>query len=166
MYCPQCGATNEENTRYCVACGLDIQEHISRWQQLATATQQPSEAQSAVVSQFPYSPPPNQQQPLYPMQPSYPQGYPYQPYSQQQAHYGAIPRISNYLGWAIASILLCWLVGAIAVYHSCQVGNKMAMGDYEGAMKSSKNAKYYVWLSFCIGTFFLVLAIIGVIIEG
>ena len=44
--------------------------------------------------------------------------------------YGSAPRIPNYLGWAIAVLILCfWPTGIAAVVFAAQVDNRVAIGD-------------------------------------
>jgi len=31
MYCPQCGATNEENAAFCASCGTDLKKYTEEW---------------------------------------------------------------------------------------------------------------------------------------
>jgi len=58
----------------------------------------------------------------------------------------------NYLVWAILSTILCCLpFGIVSIVFAAQVNSKWQAGDFEGAMRSSKSAKTWAWVSFGIG---------------
>jgi ribosomal protein L37E len=147
MYCPQCGGNNEDSIRYCTTCGLDLDKYRQQWQQ--PTGQQPPVYQQPVQQAPVYQ---QQYQPQYPAPPQY-----YQP----APAYGAVPRISSYMGWAIAVLILCfWPTGIVAVVYASQVGNRLALGDYAGAQESSHKAKVWCWVTFGIG----IAAVVAVII--
>jgi hypothetical protein len=86
MYCPQCGAANEDSARFCSTCGLDMEEYKKTWQQPAggAAGQPPApEPQPQTMGQQSYGPPPYQQQ--------YQQPYQTQQYYQPTQRYGPCP---------------------------------------------------------------------------
>lgn len=152
MYCPQCGAANDDSAGVCGTCGFDLVEYRQRWQ---TPGAQGAEQQPA----GPYSAPPYRQ----PHEPAYrtPQ-YDAPPYG-HVAPYMSIPRVPSYLGWAIAVLILCfWPTGIAAVVYASQVDNKLVMGDVDGARESSRKAKLWCWISFgiSIGLFFVGLLIV------
>jgi hypothetical protein len=61
------------------------------------------------------------------------------------------PPPNNYLGWAIASTLLCCLpAGIVAIVFAAQVNGKWMAGDFQGAMTSSRNAKIWTIVSACM----------------
>jgi interferon-induced transmembrane protein len=61
---------------------------------------------------------------------------------------GAPPQ--NYLVWAILTTLFCCLpAGVVAIVFAAQVNSKWAMGDFQGALNSSKNAKLWSIISAC-----------------
>lgn len=63
-----------------------------------------------------------------------------------------MPQVANHLGWAIAALVLAfWPTGIVAVVFASQVDNKLIMGDYEGAIRSSKRAKLWSWISLGAG---------------
>ena len=103
-------------------------------------------------------------------QPDYNQGYdnqgydPYGGYPQQPQQ--PAPHISNYLAWAIVCIFLCWPLAIPAIVYASKVNNLIAMGDYEGAMNASKNAKTFCIIATVLGAIAIVLGIIGGIIGG
>jgi t-SNARE complex subunit (syntaxin) len=78
-----------------------------------------------------------------------------------------MPRIPSYLGWAIAVLILCfWPTGIAAVVYASQVDNKVALGDIQGAMESSRKAKTWCWVTFGIAAAFWVIGIaIAVIVA-
>ncbi len=156
MYCPQCGGTNDDAARFCTTCGLDMESYRKQWQQpgpSAAGQQPPAEGtHQQPYGQQSYGPPPYQQQ--------YPQQY-YQP----APGYGAMAHVPSYMGWAIAVLILCfWPTGIVAVVYASQVGNKLATGDYAGAVHSSKRAKLWSWISLGVALAGIVIAIIAFII--
>jgi hypothetical protein len=160
MFCPQCGTSNTEDSRFCSKCGLDLNAYKA-----GMAPGQPS------GGGYQTPPPPSYQQPQYQQgyqQPPY-QGYQQPPYQQPQPPYGGgyggvVPRVASHLGWAIAVLILCFLpTGIVAVVHASHVNNRLAIGDVNGAMESSHKAKVWCWVTFAIGIFWIVLAIIGAI---
>jgi hypothetical protein len=75
--------------------------------------------------------------------------------------------LPTYLGWAIATLLLCfWPASVVALVYGGQVNSKLAMGDYNGALHSSGRAKLWCWISFGVAIGFWVLAIIIIIIAA
>lgn len=155
MYCPQCGGNNDDSTRFCATCGQDLDKYRQQWQEpgAQAAGQQPPPYQQP-------APQPAQQAPVYQQQyqPVY-QAPP--PYYQPVPAYGAAPRISSHMGWAIATLILCfWPTGIAAVVYASQVGNRLALGDYAGAQESSHKAKVWCWVTFGIGIAWIVAVII------
>ncbi len=158
MYCPQCGGANEDKAVFCSACGLDLSQYREQWASPgAQAAGQVHPAYEQPGQQVPqYQPPPYQQ-----YQPQY-----QAPQYRQPAPYGSYPRISSYLGWAIAVLILCfWPTGIAAVVYASQVDNKVALGDIAGAQESSHKARMWCWISFGIAAAGCVIAIIIVIIA-
>ena len=67
--------------------------------------------------------------------------------------------IPNYLVMAIISLFCCMPLGIVAIIFAAQVNSKLATGDIQGAMSSSKTAKIcsmvaialgLVWVIFCV----------------
>lgn len=57
------------------------------------------------------------------------------------------PQIPNYLVWAIlTTIMCCPAFGIVAIINAASVNKKIALGDYSGAMASSKNARTFAIL--------------------
>lgn len=127
----------------------------------APAGEPQAQPQQAPPSAYPPPsgyPPPYQQQyqptyhtPPYQAGPGYqPAGY-YQP-GPYQPGYGIMPKISSYMGWAIATLILCfWPTGIVAVVYASKVGNLLALGDIRGAHEASGKAKTWCWVTFGIG---------------
>jgi hypothetical protein len=156
MYCPQCGGANEDAAKFCTTCGLDFDTYRQQWQQPAG---QPSTQQTPSYGQSVQQGPPYQQQ--------YQQTYQAPQYYQPTPAYGAVPRIPSHMGWAIATLILCfWPTGIVAVVFASQVGNKLALGDYAGAQESSRKAKRWCWITFGVGIAVIIIAIIGVVLAA
>ena len=62
------------------------------------------------------------------------------------------PKPNNYLGWAIASTLLCCLpAGIVSIVYAAQVDGKWAASDYAGALESSNKARTWAIVSAVVG---------------
>lgn len=195
MYCPQCGAVNDDGAGTCGLCGYDLNKYKEQWREdhpgqeagAPPAGGAPgSPAAGAAVpggmsatgttagpgyQQGPYQGDPYQrpyQAPPYQQVP-YPGTYqspPYAPYA-PGAPYGQMPpRIPSYLGWAIAVFILCfWPTGIVALVYASQVDNKLIMGDIAGAQHSSRQARLWCWITFWIAVAGIVIAIIGIVVA-
>jgi hypothetical protein len=179
MYCPQCGATNEDNAAFCASCGTDLRKYKEQW----TEPQQGDAAPAAgpTTSQPPYqpqyqqapqTPPPYQQAPGYQQGGYYPPaGYNQPPYPAQPGYRpaypgGVLPNIPSYLGWAIATLILCfWPTGIVAIVYATKVGNLLAVGDVYGAQEASHKAKQWCWITFFIALAAWVIAIILIVLS-
>jgi ribosomal protein L40E len=74
--------------------------------------------------------------------------------------------VPNYLVQAIlVTIFCCVPFGIPAIVFAAQVNGKLAEGDYEGAIETSKKAKRWCWISFSVGLGFGVIYLAGVIIS-
>ena len=124
-----------------------------------------------------YPPPyPQQPQPTYQTPPPYQQGYPagyqqpvYPPagYQRPGYNYGTIPNIPSYMGWAIATLILCfWPTGIVAVVFASRVGNRLALGDIPGAQEASRKAKMWTWITFGIGVALWIIVIVGTVLAA
>jgi uncharacterized membrane protein YvbJ len=76
--------------------------------------------------------------------------------------------IANYLVQAILLTIFCCLpFGIPAIVFAAQVNTKVASGDYNGAIKSSRQAKMWCWISFGgglgISLIYLLVMVIGLI---
>ncbi|MDP6226480.1 MAG: CD225/dispanin family protein, partial [Dehalococcoidia bacterium] len=60
--------------------------------------------------------------------------------------------VPNYLIQAILVTLFCCMpFGVVAIVYAAQVNGKLASGDHEGAVRTSRTAKTWVWVSFGVG---------------
>jgi len=144
MYCPSCGATNDDTARFCTTCGQNLDEYRKQWRESSGRDEQQTHKQAYQ----PYSPPPLQTPP-----------YRTDPYSVEQPH-GVLPRIPSYMGWAIAVLILCfWPTGIVAVVYASRVGERLALGDIAGAQEASRKARMWCWISFAIAVAGLVLSL-------
>ncbi len=58
----------------------------------------------------------------------------------------------SYLVWSvIMTIVCCTIPGIVAIVFSSQVTSKYMVGDYEGAVKASRNAVIWIIVSFVLG---------------
>jgi uncharacterized membrane protein YvbJ len=77
------------------------------------------------------------------------------PYQSSMAGSGSFqpgPNIPSYLPQAILSTICCCLpFGIVAIVYAAQVSSKLAVGDFEGARRSSDSAKMWCWVAFGIG---------------
>lgn len=63
-----------------------------------------------------------------------------------------ISKPKNYLVWSILATICCCLpFGIVSIVHASNVDRSWALGDYDGAIKSAKNAKKWLWISVIIG---------------
>ena len=122
MYCRTCGATNDYAARFCGNCGQKQQE------------------QQAIPDPEP--------------EPRYTQFSPggdpgYDTYSSQSVY---PPHVPNYLVQAILVTLFCCVpFGIVSIVYAAQVNGKVALGDMEGARRTSRSAKNWAWISFGVG---------------
>jgi Interferon-induced transmembrane protein len=139
MKCPNCAADIADTSVECEFCG----HHISSTTEISEQHEIPSLSSASIPE------PPAQ--PVSPPIPSAePSENPYANYSAASsgASYAA-GSVPNHLVWAIISTLCCcWPMGIVAIVYAAQVDNKLATGDYQGAVSSSNNAKLWSWISF------------------
>jgi hypothetical protein len=187
MYCPQCGTTNEESAAFCASCGTDLRKYKEQWTETPQGDAAPTAATADAAQaagpaatpppyqpqyqQAPQTPPPYQQAPGYQQGAYYPPaGYQQPPYQQQPYRPGypggTIPNIPSYLGWAIATLILCfWPTGIVAIVYATKVGNLLAVGDVYGAQEASKKAKMWCWITFGIAIAVWVITLILVVLS-
>lgn len=92
-----------------------------------------------------------------------------QPYNFNQGPQGPPP--PNYLVWAILTTIFCCMpTGIVSIVFAAQVNSKWQMGDIDGAMNSSKNAKTWAWVSFGVGLVtyivYIALVFLGIFSAG
>ena len=87
--------------------------------------------------------------------------------TQQQQPIVPPPRPKNWLVESIlATIFCCMPFGIVGIIFAAQVNDKYDSGDYEGALRSSKEAARWTKISFFIQLGLAVLWIICAIIWG
>jgi hypothetical protein len=70
--------------------------------------------------------------------------------------------IPNYLVPSILTTLFCCLpAGIVAIVYAAQVNSRQQAGDIDGAMRASKNAKTWCFISLGVG---LVLIVVGFLV--
>ena len=75
--------------------------------------------------------------------------------------------VPTYLAQAILVTIFCCLpLGIPAIVFAAQVNGKLAAGDYEGAVRTSRTAKIWCWISFGIGIGFLLIWVLLGIFAG
>ena len=78
-------------------------------------------------------------------------------------------RPPNYLALAIISTILCCIVpGIVSIIYSTQVNSAYDMGDYDKAMRASKNAKTWGIVAIAIAAvgWIIYIAIFGLAFIG
>lgn len=134
MYCPRCRAKNSDTARFCGNCGQTLQEQN-------TPPELPPPQQSAPEESF-SGPGPD-----------------YDPFRGGEREYepyrgtaGYLPKVPNYLVQAILVTLFCCVpLGIVSIIYAAQVNGKVALGDIEGARRTSRSAKNWALLSFGVG---------------
>ncbi len=62
------------------------------------------------------------------------------------------PHPPNHLAMAIITLVLCCqITGIVSVIYATQVNSKYAVGDYEGAIRASENAKTWWIIGLALG---------------
>jgi hypothetical protein len=177
MYCPQCGTPNEDSAAFCKSCGAAL----AKYQQQSSAPDGETAVTEAATGDTGYTadttaqtdsttPTPAPYQPQYqPGAYQQPAGQ-YPPPAYQQGGYAPgysrppMPNVPSYLGWAIATLILCfWPTGIVAVVYATKVGNLLSIGDLRGAQDASHNAKVWCWVTFGIAAAIWVISIIIVV---
>ena len=75
--------------------------------------------------------------------------------------------VPNYLVQSIlVTIFCCWPVGIPAIVYAAQVNSKLAVGDREGAIDSSRKAKKWAWIAFGLGMSVIVLYLLAILFLG
>ncbi len=151
MYCTKCGTRNDDSANTCIQCGNAL-----RPASFGTPVTPPSA-----------TPPPPPQAPVPPV-PQY-QAPIAQAYTQPPPQ-----QIPNYLVQAILVTVFCCLpFGIASIVFAAQVNGKVAAGDIQGALQSSKQAKTFAWVAFGCGALvmggyaiFMVLVMAGAIASG
>jgi predicted secreted protein len=75
--------------------------------------------------------------------------------------------IPNYLVPAILTTVFCCLpAGIVAIVYAAQVNGKVAAGDIQGALASSKNARTWMFVSLGIGLAIMIFYVVMMIVGG
>lgn len=134
MYCSKCGAVNDENGEFCTSCGNSLNGIVTESQDKQVAQQVSSNYNNAPI-----------------------RGY---------------DRVPSYMAWSIISTILSLFLlnflalpaGIVAIVFSSQVDTKLRGGDYDGAVRSSKNAKIWNWVATALEIISVILIILFVIL--
>ena len=79
----------------------------------------------------------------------------------------SVTRVPNYLAHAILVTMFCCLpFGIVAIVYAAQVNTKLAAGDYDGALETSRTAKKWCWVSFGVGLAALVIYIMSIVVAA
>lgn len=173
MVCSNCGRVSPEGSQFCSSCGAQLgRVEVPVAPPVPPA---PSEAygqpsstgyDEQVAGEYVAPAPPAAP----PMPPAYGQQYA-QPQAYAQPAYAPAPQIKNHLVMSIIATLVCCVpLGAVGIIYASQVNSKLAMGDYAGAQKASKNALIWSWVAIGSGlvggVLYGILAFIGAIAES
>lgn len=77
------------------------------------------------------------------------------------------PQIQSYLVFAIIVTVLCCLpFGIPAIVYAAQVSGKVAAGNIEGALESSRKAKMWCWIAFGVGLAYITFCVACMIFSS
>jgi hypothetical protein len=79
---------------------------------------------------------------------------------------GAPANVPNYLIPAIISLFCCLPLGVVGVIFAAQVNGKVATGDLQGAMDSSKKAKLFSFIAIGLGLAGIICYILMIVVFG
>lgn len=79
---------------------------------------------------------------------------------------GAPANVPNYLIPAIISLFCCLPLGIVGVIFAAQVNGKVAAGDMQGAMDSSKKAKLFSFIAIGLGLVGIICYVLMIVIFG
>jgi Interferon-induced transmembrane protein/zinc-ribbon domain len=140
VYCTKCGTRNEDTATSCIQCGNELR---------------PAAFGSDTTA--PPSPPPP---------PEYQQAPIAQAYMSPPATPSAV-QVPNYLVHAILVTFFCCLpLGIVSIIYATQVNTKLALGDIQGAIEASKQAKLFAWIGFGVTAGLLVLYLLFVLLVA
>ena len=125
---------------------------------------QPEPASQAPVQPAPVQPEPAPQAPVQPE--PVPQNNVYQAPAYQAPKQTPIVPPSNNLALAIVSTLLCcWPLGIVAIYHASQVDRLWFLGDHQGSMDASEKAKKWSIATIIVGAVVVLYVAFCVLLE-
>jgi hypothetical protein len=123
LFCPKCGAQNDDNARFCAACGTTL---------------------NASAGPPPYS--------------GSGRGTP-------DIH--AIHAIPTYMAWSVLTTLFCCLpFGIVAIIKSSSVDKFKGMGDFNGAMQASNQARNWALAAGICGFVATILIMLSAIVAN
>lgn len=79
---------------------------------------------------------------------------------------GEASSVPNFLIPAILSLFCCLPLGVVGVIFAAQVNGKVAAGDIQGAMDSSKKAKLFSFIAIGLGLLSIICYVVFVVIMG
>ena len=79
---------------------------------------------------------------------------------------GTPTTVPNYLIPAILSLFCCWPLAIVAIIFAAQVNGKVAAGDIQGAMDSSKKAKLFSYIAIGLGLVGIICYVLFFVIFG
>ncbi len=133
MICNNCGTANNEDAKFCKNCGNNLAQGETT--QPEQTTQQAQQTQTQTQTQV-----------------------------EQHIQYVTpekMPRVENYLVFSILVTLLCCLpLGIAAIIKSSQVDKELAIGNYEGALAASKQAKTFNLIGVISGGVFVLIWVV------
>ena len=73
--------------------------------------------------------------------------------------------VRTHLVFALLTLVLCCLPLAIpAIVYAVQVSGKVEQGDVEGALRASRRARLWSWISFGVGLALVLFALVAMIV--
>ena len=73
----------------------------------------------------------------------------------------------SYLAWAIITTLLCCLpAGIVSIVYAAQVNSKYVAGNYQGALESSRKARFWAILSAVSGVAIVAVFVVGAVLTS
>ncbi|HXM46253.1 MAG TPA: TIR domain-containing protein [Pyrinomonadaceae bacterium] len=76
------------------------------------------------------------------------------------------PQIPNNLVWAVVALFCCWPLAIVSIINAAQVNQKVAAGDFAGAMAASKKAKTWAIVAVIGGATLLICYLIVLMIMA
>jgi hypothetical protein len=153
--CPYCDTQNDEPAQLCRKCGNELTRDPGLWGDSKALPAEPALAGVEAANKM--------------WDPAHRNAGP-----QTMSHYVPPPVFPTHLGWAVTSLLLCFLVPGVVIYLlwdirfggpalglslvglaailcSLMVRAKQAKGDDDRAFRYSQLAKLLCWFSFVLG---------------